>query len=274
MKKNLFLGAIAFGFAPALLYAQTVITNVPIIGSMIMPMVSYHSDVGMMHVMMPSEIPQLTPLLISYPTNSFDSADPWFDTLDPGQQGLSFSRRYGFMMDGSSDLLPDGTEMWIRKLSSSPDLQFYSVSSDPDTFTPVFGTDDSTNALYWDGVMYHPVVTAPPGTNEYNATFEVYLINTASGQEVANSSSAPFELDWTDVSDGRPALTLSLESAQNVAVTWPSGTTTNWVLESADSVNVATWTTVTNEPTSLNGQHGVILDRGAAPQFFRMRHVP
>ena len=60
----------------------------------------------------------------------------------------------------------------------------------------------------------------------------------------------------------------------NVAVTWPSATATNWVLESTTNLNAATWTTVTNAPVSVNGQTGVILNQSAAQQFFRMFFMP
>jgi hypothetical protein len=270
MKTSLILGSFAVGFAPLLASAAT-LTSVPIIGGMVMPMISYHSDDGMMHGMMPSEIPQLTPLLVSRPGDNFDPNDPWFDALDPTRQGLAFNRRYGFMMDASSDPLPTGTQMWIRKLSSSADLKFYNASaSDPKAFTPIFGTDGSTNALYWDGVMFHPVVTAPPGTNSFTATFEVLLVNSTTGEEVPNSASAPMVLNWTDVPDGRPVLSL----AQKIMVAWPSGTTTNWVLESASYADASTWTTVTNTPVTVDGQPCVILDESAAQHFFRMRYVP
>ena len=34
-----------------------------------------------------AEVPQLTPLMVSNPDDSFDPADPWYDFLDPGRQG-------------------------------------------------------------------------------------------------------------------------------------------------------------------------------------------
>ncbi len=242
-------------------------------GSMAMPMVSFSAADGMMSVMMPSAVPQLTPLLISNPGDGFDPAAPWFNALDPSAQGASFSRRYGFTMDSMSDPLPANTQMWIRKLSGPADLKFYLYSSStPETFNPIFGTAGATNALYWNGVMFHPVAAAPPGTNSYTATFEVYLVDTTTGQEVANSSSGAFAFNWTDISDGRP--TLSLSFAPNIVVTWPVATTTNWVLESAATLSAATWTIVTNMPVTVNGQPSVILDQNATQQFFRMRFVP
>ena len=248
-----------------------VLTSVPMQGGMVMPMVSYNAAAGKIQVMMPSEIPKLTPLLVSNPADSFDPADPWYDALDPSRQGASFSRRYGFVMAAMSDPLPDGTQMWIRKLSGLPELKFYLYAgSGPKTFEPIFGTDGVTNALYWNAAMFHPAVAAPPGTNGFTATFEVYLLDTTTGQPVPNSSSGPLLFDWTNVPDGRPALSI----AQKVVIAWPAATTTNWVLEAAGSANAATWTIVTNPPIIVDGEPCVVLGSDPARQYFRMRYLP
>ncbi|MEI7807017.1 MAG: hypothetical protein WCJ07_00880 [Verrucomicrobiota bacterium] len=270
MKKDLIFAAILIA-AGAQDVSAAILTQIPPPDSMAMPMVSYQASDGMIHVMMPGAVPQLTPLLVSNPGDSFDPADPWFNALDPSAQGASFSRHYGFMMDAMSDPLPANTQMWIRKLAGPADLKIYNYSSSvPKQLTPVFGTDGSTNAVYWKGMMWHPVVAAPPGTNSYTATFEVYLVNTANGQEVADTSIGTLTFNWTNVSDGRPALNL----AQKIVVAWPSATATNWVLEATATVNAATWNAVTNAPVTVDGQPSVILDQNAAQQFFRMRFVP
>jgi len=271
MKKNpLFLGALALALAPSLV-RSAVLTTVPMQGGMVMPMVAYHAEHGHLHVMMPTDVPQLTPLLVSHPGDSFDPADPWFDVLDPSRQGQSFSRRYGFVMDAMSDPLPPNTQMWIRKLSGPAELKFYRyASSAPKAFAPIFGTDGTTNALYWNGMMFHPAVAAPPGTNGYTATFEVYLLDTTTGQELPDSGSGPLTFQWTNVPDGRPALTL----APKVLVAWPTGTATNWVLESASSATATTWTTVTNAPVTVDGQPAVVLGLEATQRYFRMRYLP
>ena len=267
---KLSLSATVLAIAPVLANAAT-LTNVPMQGGMIMPMVSYDASAGMMMVMMPTEAPQLTPLLVSNPGDSFQANDPWFAILDPSREGAAFSRRYGFMMDAMSDPLPVGTQMWIRKVSGPPDLRFYRYSaSEPKSFEPIFGTNGSTNALSWDGVMFHPAVAAPPATNGYSATFEVYLAEMATGAEVPNSSSGPFQLNWANMSDGRPALTL----APKIMVAWPLGTARQWVLESADSITGETWTTVTNTPVTVDGEPSVVLSVGLAQRYFRMRYQP
>ena len=108
-------------------------------------------------------------------------------------------------MDANTDPLPAGTQIWIRKLSGSPGLSAYRYQETaPKALQPIFGTDGMTNALYWNGMMFHPVFAAPPGTNSYSATFEVYLLDTTTGQEVPGSSSGPLVFTWTDVPDGRP----------------------------------------------------------------------
>lgn len=247
------------------------LTSVPMQGGMAMPMVSYNAGDGKIHVMMPMEIPQLTPLLVSNPGDNFDPGDPWFNTVDPSGQGASFSRRYGFVMDANTDLLPANTQIWIRKLSGSPELKgFRYKETAPKAWEPIFGTDGVTNALYWNGMMFHPAFTAPPGTNDLAATFEVYLLDTITGLEVPNSSSGPLVFDWTNVADGRPTLSL----AQRIVVGWPSGTATNWVLESASTANSTTWTAMTNAPVNVDGLPSVVLPGGAAQQYFRMRYVP
>lgn len=269
---RLSLGVLAVAAAPSLLHAA-VLTDIPMQGGMVMPMVDYDAGMNMMMVTMPTNVPQLTPLLVSNPGDSFDPADPWFDALDPSCAGAAFSQSYGFMMDAMSDFLPAGAQMWIRKISGPPGLNFYTYSSSPPlSFDPIFSTDGATNALYWDGEMFHPVVTAPPGTNTYAATFEIYLVDGATGQEMTNTSSGPLVFTWTDVPDGRPALSLALGAG--IVVSWPSATTTNWALEAANAVNATTWMPVTNSPVTAGGQTCVILPGSAPQEYFRMRYVP
>ena len=264
------LGAAVLSLAVFRAPAAT-LTNVPMQGDMVMPMVSYHSSDGKMHVMMPLTIPQLTPLLVSHPADNFDAGDPWFDSVDPSRQGTAFSRRYGFVMDAATDLLPAGMQIWIRKLAGDPELKAYRYKDTaPKAWQPIFGTDGVTNALYWNGMMFHPAFTAPPSTNHLTATFEIYLLDTTTGLEVPNSSSGPLVFDWTNVPDGRPTLNL----AQRVVIGWPANTSTNWVLESATTANAATWTAVTNSPVTVDGQPAVVLEGSAAQELFRMRYVP
>lgn len=247
-----------------------VLTSVPMQGGMVMPMVSYSAADGMVHVMMPSTVPQLTPLMMSNPGDSFDPDDPWFGALDPSTQGKAFSRRYGFVMDANTDLLPAQTQIWVRKLSSSPELMAYRYQETmPKAFQPIFGTEGTTNALYWNGMMFHPVFAAAPGTNAFTATFEAYLLDTTTGLEVPGSSSGPVVFNWTDVPDGRP----SLNTGSRVVVFWPTSAT-NWTLEGTVSLGGGLWTLVTNTPTALEGQAAVVLDPRETRQFFRMRLAP
>ncbi len=270
-KLKIALSATLFTLVPVVAVSAATLTNVPMQGGMAMPMVSYNATDGKIHVMMPMEVPALTPLLVSNPADSFDPADPWFDCVDPSRQGASFSRRYGFMMEAMTDPLPANTQMWIRKVSGPAELKAYRYKDTaPKAWQAVFGTDGVTNALYWNGMMFHPAFTAPPGTNNLSAAFELYLLDTTTGLEVPNSSSDLLLFDFTNVADGRPVLSLE----QTITVAWPVNTATNWVLEGASNANASVWSTITNSPVVVDGKPCVVLAAGATAQFFRMRYQP
>ena len=55
-----------------------------------------------------------------------------------------------------------------------------------------------------------------------------------------------------------------------VFVEWPLGIPTNWVLQSVSSIAGTNWTTITRTPITVDGQVGVLLDSGAASQYFRL----
>jgi hypothetical protein len=94
------------------------------------------------------------------------------------------------------------------------------------------------------------------------------------GNDITNKTSdtalSPHGISVTLSVAAAPALSI----AEKMFVTWPSSTATNWVLQSGASVSAANWTTVTNVPIVANGQSGVLLDKGAAQQFFRFNYVP
>ena len=251
------------------LFAAT-LTAVPMQGGMVMPMLSYQEAEGRMHVMMDVTVPQLTPLLVSNPGDGFDPGDPWFEALDPSRQSRSFSRRYGFVMDSMTDPLPANTQMWIRKLSSTPGLSAYRYAdTTPKAFEPIFGTEGTTNALRWNGMMFHPTFTAPSGTNAHTATFEAYLVNTTTGAEVPNSSTGPFVFDWTTLPDGRP----SLDIGQRIVIFWPTSAT-NYVLEGTDSLSNGAWTLVTNTPVVVEGKSAVVIAPSDSRKIFRLKLTP
>ena len=279
LKKVLFVPALVvaiLGPSPAVLQAD-VLSSVPRQGGMLMPEVYYHADSDSVTVDLSSitSAAQLTPLLISNPGGSFNPADPWFQSLDPSQQGLAFSRRYGFDMDVMSDFVPANRALWIRKLSGSPELSFFDCidHSSPFAWKAILGTAGTTNAVYWNEMMWHIGVTAPPGTNSYSATFEVIVINTETGLEVANSSSGPFLLDWTDVPDGRPTLAIAGETTHSLLLTWPTSAT-NWIVVSSPSLSSTNWTVVTNSLVSTESQLAIRVENTEGHSFFRLRRNP
>lgn len=247
-----------------------VLTNVPMQGGMVMPMVSYSAAKDGITVMMPLTVPQLTPLLVSNPSDRFNPEDPWFGNLDPSREGLAFSRRYGFVMSGNTDILPASREIWIRRLSGSPGLSaFRYQDTEPKAMEPIFGTQGVTNAMRWNGKMFHPLFTAPPGTNELTATFEAYLLDTATGEEVPNSSSGDLVFNWTTAPDPRPVLRVA---SGGLSISWAASGLT-WKLESCETLDSPTWTTVTNLPQIGEGETSVSLPADSTRRFFRLNLV-
>lgn len=247
------------------------LSDVPMQGGMVMPMISYDADSDTLGVMLDPAIPQLTPLMVSHPSDAFDPADPWFQDLDPSREGRSFSRRYGFVMDAMSDPLPANRAIWIRKLSGPSDLRFFRYrNTEPKEWTPIFGTAGTSNALFWNRMMFHPGVSASPGTNELSAVFEAYLVDPTDGNaEVPGGSTGPFTFNFTNVEDGRPAVSIGLKPA----VAWPA-TATNWVLECASSLSATNWTVVTDAPTWVDGKPAVLSETTATSLYYRMRRAP
>jgi hypothetical protein len=254
-----------------------VLTTVPMQGGMLMPEVTYHADSDRVTVDLSGIglTAQLTPLLISNPQDTFDPADPWFEFLDPSRQGLAFSRRYGFEMNPNTDLLPWDRELWIRKISGSLNLDIYDYNSstEPKRWTPILGTAGSSNAVYWSGLMWHVGITAPPGTHNYSATFEVYVVNATTGQEVPGSSSGPFVLQWTSVSDGRPQLSITAQGTDEILLSWPASAT-NWTLVTSTNIGSGNWTPMNAEQVVFTGPTSADLKRQAIQQFYRLHRNP
>ena len=162
-------------------------------------------------------------------------------------------------MKPSTDLVPGDRQLWIRSDTNSPNIAFHNYSASPALWAPIFGTAGSSNATYWSGLMWHVGVTAPPGTNNYSATFEVYVVDTSTGQEVPGSSSGPFVLNWTSVPDGRPQLNMAANNPNGVMITWPASAT-NWTLVSSADLTSGNWTPVTNLPVALDSQAAVYFE--------------
>ena len=249
---------------------------VPRQGGMLMPQVYYHADTDTVTVDLAgvtNVVNQLTPLLISAPHDWFDPAAAWFDCLDPSRQGRAFSRRYGWDMDGMSDLVPDDRALWIRNLGSSPELSFYDYNDyvSPLTWNPILGTAGTLNATVWNRVMWHFGATAPPGSNVYSATFEIYVVDTATGQEVPGSRSGPLLLTWTCVPDGRPALTITNFPPGAVTISWPA-LATNWSLFWTTNLLSTNWASATNPVVALGSYSTVLFSNTPPQQFFRLQY--
>ncbi len=159
-----FIFAAALLFESSLTVSGPILSNVPMQGSMVMPMVKHDAAAAALRVTVDPIVPELVPLRSSNPGDSFIATDPWFEFLDPAAQGLAFSRRYGFVMDTMTDPLPPETHSMIRKLSSSPGLGIYRCrATNPKSWTPIFGTDNSSVSMAWDGITRFCLIPARRG---------------------------------------------------------------------------------------------------------------
>ncbi len=171
----------------------------------------------------------------------------WWEQQNLGGDGTTNS----FVTDGSWNALGD----W--KIGGDGDLpgDFSQLSS----FT-YKGSAVSTNA----GGSVNGVFVLPAGD------YTIFI----GGNDIANKTSgtalSPHGIAVTLTVTPAPALSVG----EKVLVSWPAGTGTNWVLQSAPLVNSNSWSTVTNAPVTVDGKPGVLFDKAAAQQFFRFNYVP
>ncbi len=151
--------------------------------------------------------PILTPLSSSQPTDGFDPLDPWFADLDPSAAGRAFNRQYGFVLDGNSDLLPAGFSIRIRQLSATPGLEAFLFRTAPDTWSPMFGTDGSSDTFLWNLGMFHPAYTAPAATGQHTASYEVFLVDQ---DGTPTGVTEQFELHWNVIPEPTTGLLTAL----------------------------------------------------------------
>jgi len=144
-------------------------------GGMIHTMVTFSDQPNdTFTVMPPPSAPELKPLAQWAPGDTFEPADPWFNALDPSQDGLAFGSRTGILIDaGASDPLPAGKSLGIRVTSIDTGLTGYFASTAGDgTFNPVL--TQPGDAVLWSGNMWHPVFTAT-GPGEFSIMLEFFI---------------------------------------------------------------------------------------------------
>lgn len=228
---------------------------------------SYDDSPPQILVVTNSAVPQLTPLDVGHPGDSFDPGDPWYGTLDPSQRGQAFNNQFGFLYDEIVPR-PPNTTIWFRFIASSPGVEFYQYMASPKMWTPIFGTAGSTSVLPWNAAMFHPFAATEPANGTAWALLEAFLANTITGEDVPGVAPVRFTLNWTNVAS---ATELSIANA--VVITW-STNATNYTLHSAPDLSSTNWTPVTNEPVVMEGKNAVVLPPVEPQQVFRLINTP
>ncbi len=123
--------------------------------------------------------------------NEFDPAKPWSLLTNK-----AYNAQHGWVIEGTWTP-PAGLAVWIKELSSSPALEVYEggrymnpTMIEMQTFDPIFGTQESSEAWQWNGVMTHNAYAVKnPTQATYEATYEVYLGHATTGVPSASYGS-------------------------------------------------------------------------------------
>ncbi len=165
-----------------------------------MPMIHINIDFNSFNdelsVHVDSGVPQMQPLSVASPGDSFNPAAPWYTTLDPSQEGLAWTRRYGFV--ATNDPAPEGLSFWVDLDVTTMGLEAYFTRTEPDMFTPIFGTDGSSTLWEFPNTMIHPVFAGDPTVASYVLTGTIY-VGDSEGVAAAGYNSAAFTLNFTSV---------------------------------------------------------------------------
>jgi len=248
---------------------ETLLSSVPMQGGMVMPAIRYIADHGHLMITLPSETPHLTPLEESYPGIHFSPNSPWYEDLDPDHEGKAFNRQYGFVMDGTSDLLPLGTAIWIQLVNADLGLEAYTyrrINESEQTWEPMFGTKGSSKVFEWDMRMFHPAFVAPQGSGPLSAEFEAFVVDLNTMERKIEIGGVFFTLLWTaEHSDILP----DLEIAQRIVLRWlqPVG---HSHLQSTMDLQSGDWQSMPQSPVMIDGYATVILDSTYKGMFFRL----
>lgn len=250
----------------------TPLETVPMQGGMIHVEFEYHADHHGLHVAYPDVIPLAFPLSESHPDNNFLESDPWFNLLDPSQEGNAFNRQFGFVMSPSSDLLPVGQSIRIRARSMSPGLKaFFYRTMGPKSWDPILIPDQPDSDLAWDLAMFHPAFVMPAIPGEYSAELEAQVVEEGTGSPITEV--APVQFTLTLQVPGEPTEIPPLSIGQRTVLSWPKDGG-SYMVEYASTPDATEWTHLHVTPVDWNGEKVVILEATETQRFFRLSRMP
>jgi hypothetical protein len=240
--------------------------------------------------------PSAGPVLNVATNGTYDPSQPW-SVLN----GTAYSRRLGwnpasgFSLSLIQGIYGTNAGIWIESVSQSAGLNTYQAvgkygvnslgttntdgtpTIDPaaNGYSGIFGTAGSSTKWNWDGKMDHNAYAVSLAdisvTNQlFTATYKVY-VGDISGNEILNpdnSSTSTTEV-WTWQGPAN-LVAPSLLIQSKLAISW-LGSSANYVVESAPTVDSTTWTAVTNTPVELDGKTVILVDPSGAQQYFRLQ---
>ncbi len=144
----------------------------------------YDYQANQMHATLDTNygVPKLVPLPPGY---AFDSRSNYYVLT-----GKAYSLQYAWN-PGGVFTPPEGAAVWIECLSASPGLENYDgpgnkTENPPRPYTPILGTDGTTNIWQWYGRMAHNAFAVRhPTTNVLTAQYRVYFGDAVTGSRDA-----------------------------------------------------------------------------------------
>jgi len=124
-----------------------------------------------------------------------------------------YTDQFGWVLDGIVD--PGlGNSIWIEMVSQSDGLSTYEggrrMMIDMQSFNPIFGTDASSNAWQWSGMMTHHWYAASE-LGDYEATYSIF-VGDSSGNAVDGYAVTNLTLNLRAVPTPAPLALLGLGS--------------------------------------------------------------
>lgn len=144
-------------------------------------------DGSTLHSYFDPGVPELKPLAVWSPGDTFDPASPWFSRLDPSTGAGAFNSQYGLLIDGSlTDPLPLGSKILVSIVDATPALGIFRWrNTEPQIFDPILGTEGAPISWDWGALnhaMFHPMFVAGPGAGENPAaTLRFELVDESTG---------------------------------------------------------------------------------------------
>lgn len=198
--KHIILSTILITNSSTFASVLTMLPSPLVQGGMIHINVAYNEVSGLLTADPEPGTPELKPLSVWSPGDSFDPASPWYATLDPSQAAGLFNSQFGMVMSGESDDLPENSKLIVHLLSATPGMQIYQWKNNaPQAFDGMLGTNGSAAAFDWNMFMTHPMIVMSAGSSGSATATLSFTLSDANGVALPGHAPAQATLNFNVV---------------------------------------------------------------------------